>query len=375
LTSNIKVPFVNLSLQFQNDQEEFQKYFNEIGHSGQYIMGPHLELFEKNFASFCNSSYAVGVANATDGLILSMKALDIGLGDEVITATNSFISSVSSIANVGAKPVLVDTCHCYNINPDEIEKKITNKTKAIMPVHLTGKPAEMEKILSLSKKYNLFIIEDAAQAVGAKYKNKKIGSFGDISCFSLHPLKNLNILGDGGIITTNDRSIYERLKLLRNHGLEDRNTCLEWGLNSRLDELQAAFASKRLKQIDKTNERFREIAFSYTQGLKHIVDCPFEADDEYCVYHNFVIKVDNRDKLMSYMLNKFGIQTAIHYPKLIHTQPAASYLGYKEGDFPIAEGMVKRILSLPIYPEINNKQIEYVINSIKSFFDGGINGN
>ena len=194
-----------------------------------------------------------------------------------------------------------------------------------------------------------------------------IGSLGDVACFSFHPLKNLNILGDGGVITTSNKSIYERLKLLRNHGLQDRNTCIEWGLNSRLDELQAAFALTRLKDIDITNQRFREIASIYREELKHLVECPFDDENEYCVYHNFVIKVDKRDELMKHMLDNFGVQTAIHYPKLIHMQPAASYLGYKFGDFPIAERMVKKILSLPIYPELSDKQIKCVISSVKIF--------
>ncbi len=364
----IKVKFVNLGLQFQNLKEEIISKFEELSSKGAYVLTDELKIFEENFASFCGTKYAIGVGNCTDALFLSLKALGIGEGDEVITVPNSFIATAGAINVVGAKPVFVDVKEDYNIDPEKIEQAITTKTKAIIPVHLTGRVADMDKIMIIAKKHGLFVIEDAAQAVGAEYKNKKAGSFGDTGCFSLHPLKNLHVQGDGGIITTNDKELYEKILKLRNHGLKNRDECEMWGFNSRLDSIQASIGNIKLKHIDKWNNRHRDIANKYRENLKNLVMVPSDKDFENPVYHNFIIQFNKRDELQAYLLNN-GIDTKIHYPIPIHLQEAAKNLGHKEGDFPIAEKQCKTILSLPIYPELTDDEIELIISTFKSYFN------
>jgi dTDP-4-amino-4,6-dideoxygalactose transaminase len=366
----VNVPYVNFKLQFAELRHEILGAITPILEDGDFVLGKAVAQFEKDFSPYCNCKYVVGVASGTDALFLSMKALGIGPGDEVITPTNSFLATAASIIATGAKPVFVDVREDYNIDPALIEKAITRRTKAILPVHLTGRPADMEPIMMIAKKHKLFVIEDAAQAVGAKYKGKRVGSFGDAAGFSLHPLKNLNIAGDGGIITTNSESLHKKVMLLRNHGLKNRDECECWGFNSRLDSIQAAIADVKLKHLEKWTERIREIAELYRKGLKGIkgvlsipVDKPFEES----VYHTFIIQCEKRDELQRYLLEK-GIGTKIHYPIPIHLQKAAEGLGYKEGDFPVAEEQAKRILSLPIYPELTEEQIKAVINEIKKFY-------
>jgi dTDP-3-amino-2,3,6-trideoxy-4-keto-D-glucose/dTDP-3-amino-3,4,6-trideoxy-alpha-D-glucose/dTDP-2,6-dideoxy-D-kanosamine transaminase len=369
--NNFKVPFVNLGIHYKNLKDEIIQKFDDISSQGSYVLTNELNEFEKNFANFCGTKYAIGVANGTDALILSMKAIGIKEGDEVITAPNSFIASAGAIAAVGATPVFVDVNEDYNINPDLIENAITEKTKAIMPIHLTGRPAEMNKIIEIANSHNLKIIEDAAQAIGAEYKGKKVGSFGISGCFSLHPLKNLHVQGDGGIITTNNTEFFEKIIKLRNHGLKNRDECEFWGYNSRLDSIQAGIGNIKLKKIDDWNNRYREIASIYREGLKEINNhliVPKDKDYENPVYHNFVIETQRRDELVQHLLNN-GIETKVHYPIPLHLQEAASSLGYFKGDFPVCELQTTKILSLPIYPELTNEQIELVIKNIKSFFE------
>jgi dTDP-4-amino-4,6-dideoxygalactose transaminase len=364
----ISVPFVDLTRQFNNLEDDLVDIFKSIGRSGKYILGDALKVFEEEFADYCGVKHAVGVANGTDALILGMKALGIGPGDEVITVPNSFISSVGAIIAVGAVPRFVDVKNDLNIDPDHVKRVITNKTKAILPVHLTGRPAEMESICEIAAHNGISVLEDAAQAIGAMYHGEKVGSLGDVGGFSLHPLKNLHIYGDGGMLTTNSTKIYEEVLILRNHGLKDRTTCVKWAMNSRLDNLQAAIASRKLKILDTLNKRFRDIAQIYKKELENIVETPKDYDHEYCVYHNFVIQVDSRDELMDYLLREHNIHTAIHYPKLIHTQPAAKSLGYVDGDFPNAEKIVERMLSLPIFPELTKDEIYKVTGAIRQFY-------
>ncbi len=365
--SEIKIPFVNLGIQYTNIRTEIISQFDELSHQGAYILTEELQKFEDNFASYCETKYAVGVANCTDALILCLKALGISLGDEVITAPNSFIATAGAISAVGATPVFVDVADDYNLNPALIEQAITAKTKAIIPVHLTGRPAAMDEIILIANKYGLVIIEDCAQAVGALYKNRKVGSLGKAGCFSLHPLKNLHVHGDGGVITTNDPEFYTLLCKLRNHGLKNRDECERWGLNSRLDVIQAAIANIKLSHLDSWNQRYREIAALYRAGLSGIVQVPFDQEYEKPVYHNFIFLSDRRDELQRFLSEK-GIETKIHYPIPIHLQPAAASLKYKKGDFPVAEYQAERILSLPIYPELTNEQVNAVITAIKEFY-------
>ena len=366
--AEMKVPFVNLGLQFVNLELDLTDAFLSIGRSGQYILGDRLMSFEKKAAEFCEASHAIGVANGSDALFLVLKALGIGLGDEVITATNSFIASAWVIAATGATPVLVDVDEDLNISPSAIEAVVSSKTKAVIPVHLTGRAAAMDEINAIAKRYGLFVIEDAAQAIGARYKGRRVGSLGLAAGFSLHPLKNLGVYGDGGLITTNDSDLDAKLRLLRNHGLRNRDECELWGFNSRLDPLQAAFAEIKLARLDAWNERCREIAGIYRENLRHLVQVPEDKLWEQNVYHNFVIRTDLRDEMSSY-LNSRGVDTRVHYPIPIHLQDAAKGLGYSLGSFPKAEEYAKTMLSLPIYPELLTDEVEYIVSVITNFFD------
>ncbi|EHI48718.1 putative PLP-dependent enzyme possibly involved in cell wall biogenesis [SAR116 cluster alpha proteobacterium HIMB100] len=361
------IPFVNLKRQFQEEEPQLVDIFRSVGRSGIYVLGEAVTEFEKAAAEYCDSKYALGVGNGTDALSMIMFSLGIGRGDEVITAPNSYISSASSISNIVAKPVFADINEDLNIDPACVEGKITNKTKAIMAVHLTGKPAQMHELSVIAEKYNLYLIEDAAQAFGAKYHGKSVGSLGTAGSFSLHPLKNLNVLGDGGLITTNNEALYKKLKKLRNHGLKDRDVSEFWGWNSRLDTLQAEIAHHRLKKIETTTQKFRLIAAKYRANLENLVDTPFDREFEYCVYHNFVIRTAYRNELALHLRER-GIETKVHYPIQLHLQPSAAALGYKRGDFPVAEKISEEMLSLPIYPELLDDEVNYIIGSVKDFF-------
>jgi len=361
--NEILVKYINFPLQYKKIKTELFRTIENVFESGNFILGSEVEKFEKNFAKYCETKYALGVGNGTSALFLAMKALGIGNGDEIITASNSFLATTGAIAATGAKPVFVDAGDDYNINPNLIEKAITKKTKAIMPVHLTGRPASLDKILEIADKNKIYLIEDAAQAIGAKYNGKKVGSFGIAGCFSLHPLKNLNAYGDGGVITVKDKQLYENLKKMRNHGLKNRDECDFFAFNSRLDELQASILNVKMKYLDKWTKKKREIASFYQKKLSNIVKVPLDKSNEYAVYHTFIIQVNKRDKLQKFLLQK-GIETKIHYPIPIHLQRAAQYLGYKKGDFPKAE----KILSLPIYPELKEEQLELVVKEIRNFY-------
>ncbi len=363
----MKVKYVNFPLQYEGIKDELLSAVKKVFESGNYVLGPELETLEKNFAKFCGTKHALGIANGTDALILAMKVLGIGRGDEVITAPNSFIATAGAIIMCEAMPAFVDVDEDFNINPELIEKAITKKTKAIIPVHLTGRPADMDAIMKIAKKYNLYVIEDAAQAVGAKFDGKPVGSFGDIGCFSLHPLKNLNAAGDGGLITTNDTALYEKLKKMRNHGLRNRDECEMFSFNSRLDNLQAEIINVKMKHLERWTKRRREIAEFYRKELKGVVEVPEERKNEYPVYHTFTIQAEKRDELQKYLLEK-GIETKIHYPIPIHLQDAAKNLGYRKGDFPETERQAKKILSLPIYPELEKWQLELVVDKIREFY-------
>ncbi|OUW59346.1 MAG: cell wall biogenesis protein [Candidatus Pelagibacter sp. TMED197] len=364
---SFKVPFVSIDRQFKNHSAELTDAFIECARSGQYILGEKVEMFETELAKICGSKFCITVGNGTDALVISLKLLNISKNDEVILPVNSFIATAGSIIACGAKPVFCDIDETLNIDYKKIEDCISEKTKAIMPVHLTGRPANFNKIKKIAHKYNLKIIEDAAQAIGAKYYKNPVGSLGNIAAFSLHPLKNFFIMGDGGFITTDDFNYYERGKTLRNHGLINRDIANEWGFNSRLDAIHCSIGLKKLKYFEETTKRFRYIASIYTKNLKGFVKVPEEKDYEFSVYHNFVIQTPFRNKLMQF-LNVEGIETKIHYPVPLHLQPAAKNLGYRKGDFPIAEKINLNQLSLPIYPEISDTEIYLTINKIKEFF-------
>ena len=364
-----KIPYVDIGLQHRAISKELLSEIEKVINHGQFVLGKEVELFEKKLADLCGVKFSVGVNSGTDALILALQVLGIGHGDEVITAPNSFVSTASAIKLSGAIPRFVDVDNSYNIDPSQIEKQITNKTKAIIPVHLTGRPADMSPIIELSKKHNISVIEDAAQAIMWKYDNKPIGSIGDIGCFSFHPLKTLNACGDAGAITTNNKLIYEKLLVLRNLGLKNRSNCEYWSMNSRLDSIQASILNVKINYIKEWTSARRKNAGIYNRYFSDMneIILPPENEKNYSVYHTYVIQVEKRDELKEY-LNKNGIGTAIHYPVPIHLQNVANDLGYDKGSFPNAEKQSKKIISLPVYPELENDDLKYIIQTIKRFY-------
>ncbi|MEK7563333.1 MAG: DegT/DnrJ/EryC1/StrS family aminotransferase [Patescibacteria group bacterium] len=362
-----RVPFVDLPRQYLGLREQLLDAIDRVCKSGAYVLGEDVKHFEEQIAAFCGTRYALGVANGSDALMLSLKALGIGPGDEVITAPNSFIASAWTVAAVGAKPVFADVGNDYNIDPTKVEAAITPRTRAVMPVHLTGRPARMDELLAICERRGLHLVEDAAQAIGARYKGKRTGSFGVTGCFSLHPLKNLHAYGDGGLITTNDQALYETLAKLRNHGLRNRDECDTWGYNSRLDSIQAAMLVIKLKHLDGWNERCRAIARRYQRALAHCMSVPQDRPEEEPVYHRFIVQVEERERLMQYLAAN-GVETKVNYPIPIHLQPIGRQLGHHEGDFPVAESQAKRIMSLPLYPEMSDEEVGFVIDRIERFY-------
>jgi len=337
--------------------------------SGQFILGEEVKKFEESLAKIAGAKHAIGVDNGTDALVLALKALGIGKGDEVITAPNSFLASASCISLVGAKIVFADVRDDFNLDPLKVEKAITKRTKAIIAVHLTGRPADMDALQKICKRNKLYLIEDCAQAVGAEYNGKRVGSFGIVNTFSLHPLKNLSAAGDGGVITTNNDKLYSWLLRARNHGLKNRDECDFWSMNSRLDNLQAAILNVKLKYFEQWTERRRKIASLYYSRLKGLdMMLPFDKPNEKAVYHTFIIQTKLRDALKKHLSDN-GIDTKVHYPIPIHFQRAAKDLGYKKGSFPVAEKQLKTILSLPVYPELTDEQVVYVCDKIKEFYN------
>ncbi len=362
-----RVPYVDFGPTTKSSKLDLTNAFERVLESGKFVLGPEVKKFEQDFANYCGTKYAAGLANGTCGLHIVFRAFGIEEGDEVITAPNSFIATAAAIAQVRAKPVFVDTNLDFNINPEAIEAAITPRTKAIVPVHLTGRVAKMDEILKIAKKYNLIVIEDAAQSVGAEFNGKRAGSFGDAASFSFHPLKNLHAFGDAGMITSNRAEVVEKLNVLKNHGLIDRGTCSQWGLNCRLDEMQAAFLGVQLPQLESWTDERRKIAKYYNEALGKVVTVPTEEKYEKHVYQTYVIRSDRRDKLKEY-LNSNGVEALVHYPVPIHLQPAAKYLNHKNGDFPIVEKLSNEILSLPLYPGMPFEFQEIVTNLILSFY-------
>ena len=360
---------INLKQQWKSDEKKILPVIKKILRSGNYVGSNIILDLEKKIANYCGTKYAICTNSGTDALTLGLHLLNVKKGDEVITPTNSFIASAASIVHLGAKPVFVDVKDDQLIDPKEIEKKITKKTKAIMPVHLCGKMADMKSIMDISKKYNIPIIEDCAQAIGSKFLKKKSGSHGSIGCFSTHPLKNLNTAGDGGFIVTNNFQFYKKLKLLINHGLSNRNKSQCFGYVSRMDTLQAGILLERIKDLNTRIKARRINANIYFQELSKLpIKLPYENQNEFNTYHLFVIQTKNREKLKNFLLKK-GIETGIHYPIPIHLQPAAKYLGYKKGDFQKAEMQSKTILSLPINEFLKKSDIIYICNTINIYLN------
>ncbi|MFA5156211.1 MAG: DegT/DnrJ/EryC1/StrS family aminotransferase [Candidatus Omnitrophota bacterium] len=370
----MKIPFTDLNLLHRKIRKELLSSTEKVLRRSDFILGEEVRLFEAEFAKFCGCRFSVGLNSGTDALFFALKALGIGPGDEVIVPAFTYIATAFAVTYTGAKPVFVDIEeHTYNINAAKIERAITKRTKAIIPVHLYGQPVNMPQIIKIAKAYGLKVIEDAAQAHAATVelpggKRKKTGAIGDIGCFSFYPTKNLGALGDGGAITTNNEDIYRKIIRLRDYGRVSRYEHASVGYNSRLDTLQAGMLRVKLRKLENWTALRRKAAACYNRLLERTngLITPFEADGVKHVYHVYALRIMERDVLADY-LQKKGISVLIHYPKPLHLQDAYKNLGYKMGDFPCAEKISLEIISLPIYPFMNNQQIKFVADAIKNF--------
>lgn len=366
-------PFLDLNAQFEEIRTEVMAAVERVFESQHFILGPDVQQFEKEMAEFLGCRYAFGCASGSDALVLALMALEIGTGDEVITTPFTFVATAGAIARTGAQPVFIDIDPAtYNLNPADIEGVITSRTKAIIPVHLFGLPAAMDEINQVARSSHIAVIEDAAQAIGARYRGDFAGNFGNIGCFSFFPSKNLGGVGDGGLVTTNDASLADRLKLLRLHGSRTKYQYELLGFNSRLDTLQAAVLRVKLPHLENWAMARRRNAARYCSlfrqaRLNGSISMPIEPAGIHHVYNQFVIRTEQRDALRNH-LRDAGIPTEIYYPSPLHLQPAFQYLGYKSGDFPESESASHSVLALPIFPELTEAQQESVVASISDFF-------
>jgi dTDP-4-amino-4,6-dideoxygalactose transaminase len=364
----MNVPFLNLAAQYDALKHKILPAVEKVLAGGHYVLGPNVAALENEVSAFTQTKFGVGVNSGSDALTLALRALDISHSDEVITTPFTYIAPAEAVHQVGAKIVFADINPLtLNIDANELAKKITSRTKAIIPVHLFGQAAEMDEIMTLAKVHNLQIIEDCAQAIGAKYSNRSVGSIGTLGCLSFYPTKNLGADGDGGMIVTNDEALSKKLRMLRVHGIEKRYFHDLHGYNSRLDELQAAILRVKLPHLDQWNARRAEIAGRYNKGLKDLpLNLPFTAEGNTHVYHVYAIQTPNRDALQQYLTER-GVPTIIYYPQPLHLQKVYADLGYREGDFPVAESVSKKILPLPMYPELSDAQVDHVVASIRQF--------
>ncbi|MDD9271807.1 DegT/DnrJ/EryC1/StrS family aminotransferase [Paenibacillus sp. GCM10023248] len=393
----MKIPLLDLSKQYLNIKDMVDNVLIRVTESTQYISGPEVKAFESEIASYLGCKYAISCANGTDALIISLKALGIGPGDEVITSPFTFFATAEAISSVGATPVFVDVNQdTYNINPTLIESKVNSKTKAIIPVHIFGQSVEMDPIIDIAKKYSLYIIEDACQAIGAEYKEKKVGTIGDIGCFSFFPTKNLGAFGDGGLMVTNSDKIATIVRGLKAHGsghagmlayrnlnpgLDESNTKTISGLdeqsakyynylvgyNSRLDEIQAAVLRIKLVYLDKWNDSRRQLAARYTKNLNEtLLVTPKVSSQGREVFHLYIVQTETRSQLVKYLSMK-GISTGVYYPVPLHLQTVYQHLNYKMGDLPVSEYLSHRTLALPLYPEMSQAEQDYIIDCINQF--------
>jgi dTDP-4-amino-4,6-dideoxygalactose transaminase len=365
----VKVPFLDLKIQYKQIEQEVIPMITEAMTNAAFVGGPQVTGFETEFAEYCNSQYCVGVNSGTDALRFALMAVGIKQGDEVITVPNTFIATTEAISQVGARPVFVDVSpKTYNLDVSLIKEKMTSKTKAIVPVHLYGQPADMDPIMEMAREHDIAVIEDACQAHGATYKDRKAGSIGAAGCFSFYPGKNLGAYGEGGAVVTQDEEVAKKIRMIRDHGQAEKYFHNIEGYNGRLDAIQAGVVRIKLKRLEDWNRARRENAKCYDAFLSKVngVTIPFEPDFARSVYHLYVILVDDRDGLQKYLADR-GIATGLHYPLPLHIQKAYSYLGYKEGTFPVTENAAKKLLSLPMFPELTREQIEYVCEAIKEF--------
>ncbi len=366
------IPVVDLTADYLELKEEVDAAIAAVLDSGWYILGEQVERFEDAFAAYCETSFAVGVASGTDALYLSLRACGVGPGDEVITVSHTAVATVAAIEQTGACPVLIDIDpHTATMDPNHIAAAITEQTRAVVPVHLYGHPADMDPILNVSRRHNLYVIEDCAQAHGARYRGQRVGSLGDLAAFSFYPTKNLGALGDGGAVVTHNPDLAQRLRLLRQYGWQKRYVSQVPGHNSRLDEMQAAILRVKLRHLDARNKARRNLAQCYRQALADgPVVCPIEQADNQHVYHLFVIQTPQRDDLRRH-LQAQGIGSGVHYPVPVHLQPAYKRLGYAPGSLPVTEKLAHQVLSLPMYPQLGQKQVQTVAQAIVKYFGRG----
>jgi len=367
------VPVLDLQAQYQSIKEEIDTAVLDVMTSGYFVLGPNVQALEAEIAEYAGCQYGVGVASGTDALRLSLAALDIGPGDEVITTPFTFVATANTISHAGARPVFVDIDpRTFNIVPAQIEGAITERTKAIVPVHLYGQPAEMDSIMDIARRHGLFVIEDCAQAIGAEDGGRRAGSFGDLGCFSFYPTKNLGAFGDGGMVTTNDPEIAERVTVLRQQGSKSRYYHDVLGFNSRLDEIQAALLRVKLRHLDDWQARRRRIAVQYDELLGHLdVGTPYVRPHVIHVYHQYTIRVARRDELHEFLRER-GVGTMIYYPLPLHLQRMYHDLGYAQGNLPVSEDAGCTVLSLPMYPELTDEQVQAVADTIGEFLSSGL---
>jgi len=366
----MQVPFLDLKSQYSAIKDEVIKAITDVCETQLFALGPAVTQFERKIARYLGCKFAVGLSSGSGALLVSLMAIDIKAGDEVITTPFTFFATAGAIARLGAKPVFVDIDPVsFNINTAGIEEKISDKTRAVIPVHLFGQAAQMKPVLEIAQRRSLAVIEDAAQAIGAEQNGVKCASFGDLGCFSFYPTKNLGAFGDAGLVTTNDSRLAEKIKILRNHGQSGPYSYELIGGNFRLDSIQAAVLNVKLKYLDTWNKRRREIARLYDEIFAGSpVVAPKIDPNNLSIYHQYTVKAPERDRLKKYLTEK-QIASAVFYPKPLHLQRCFAYLGYKQGSFPIAERLAGQVLSLPIYPELKNEQIEYVAKTILEFYE------
>ena len=364
----MKVRYSYLQQQF-NDCDDLWEKLKEFVKTGDFTLGKPLQEFEEKFATLIGTKYAIGVNSGTDAIKLSLKALGIGHGDEVITTANTFVATVGAIAELGAKPVFVDCNDTFCMDVDLLEAAITDKTKAIVPVHYTGYMTDMRKLLPIAEKYNLPVVEDACQSILGAIDGKNAGSWGNTGAFSLHPLKNLNVWSDGGVIVTNDNKLDEKLRLLRNHGMVDRDTIGILGCNSRLDTIQAVVGNWLIPQTEIIAQKRIENAAYYDKHLGNLpkIKIPPRPKDYRIVYHLYIVFAEKRDELLEYCLDQ-GIEAKVHYPVPIYQQPALSYLGLKEGDYPVTDAHTHKIITFPCDQHLSQKEMNFVIQTVTDFY-------
>jgi dTDP-4-amino-4,6-dideoxygalactose transaminase len=364
-----KIPLLDLKAQMAPIREELLQAVAKVLDNGQYIMGPEVKAFEEEVARYVGVKHAIGVANGTDALLLALDAAGVGAGDEVITTPFTFFATAEVVSQLGATPVFVDIDEkTYNIDVKQIEAKITDKTKAIIPVHIFGQPANMDEIMALAEAHNLFVLEDSAQALGSEYKGRKIGTLGHAATYSFFPTKNLGGYGDGGMVVTNDDELAQKIRILRVHGSNPKYYHSMIGYNSRLDEMQAAMLRIKLRHLDDWNNGRRERAALYNELLKDTpLITPYAAEDRKHIYHLYIVQADDRDQLMAYLKEK-GISTGVYYPVPLHQQDVYKPLGYEKGSLPVSEYMSNRTFALPLYAELETETIHKIVDTIKEYY-------